>query len=198
MRKIPTLFVRSEGGKLVTPVVNEGCEWVIDGEGVATVKFDGSCCMVRDGVFYRRYIAKVAPSPEEAATIGFIPVNDDGEDGHRHGWIPVGNSPNDQYHREAWAAEERITRTTFIPTPNGTWELVGPKVQGNPYRLANYQLWKHGSCSVPSAPRTFDELSAWLIDFHEEGLVWWRNINDPNCDKVKIKRRDFGLAWPLK
>ena len=190
MKKIPTLFERPEGSKLVVPQVREGCEWVVDGEGVATVKFDGSCCMIRDGALFRRYIAKVAPSPEEAATIGFVPINDNGEEGHRHGWIPVGNTPNDQYHREAW-------RYGGMLLPNGTYELVGPKVQGNPYNLPVHELWPHGKLHV-NAPRTFDELKIWLEGRMSEGVVWWRDPSAPDCDKCKIKRKDFGLRWPIK
>jgi hypothetical protein len=33
---------------------NPGCQWVFDGEGVATRKYDGACCMVRDGKLYKR------------------------------------------------------------------------------------------------------------------------------------------------
>jgi len=27
----------------------------------------------------------------------------------------------------------------------------------------------------------------------DDGIVWWRDPSDPDCDKVKIKTRDFGL-----
>ena len=33
--------------------------------------------------------------------------------------------------------------------------------------------------------------------FERDYIVWWRDHNDPDCDKVKIKRRDFGLEWPF-
>lgn len=195
MKKIPTLFVRPEGNKLVVPEVREGCEWVINGEGVATVKWDGSCCMVRDGKLYARYQAKTAPTPEYAAAIGFIPINDDGQDGHRHGWRLVDNGPADQYHREAWA-----NRTKGAVYDNWTYELVGPKLQGNPHKLNRHELWTHGIEFTGNEypPHTFEELRAWLIEHYVEGIVWWRDINNLDCDKVKIKRRDFGLPWPVK
>lgn len=31
---------------------------VLEGEGFATEKIDGSCCVIIDGVFYKRYDAK--------------------------------------------------------------------------------------------------------------------------------------------
>ena len=48
MRKIPTLYVRDWDGdrRYVLPQVTPGCEWVVvNGEGVATRKFDGTCVM---------------------------------------------------------------------------------------------------------------------------------------------------------
>ena len=61
MKKIPTLFVREFKERKVvgiTPVVTEGMEWVLKREGVATIKIDGSCCAIINGVFYKRYDAK--------------------------------------------------------------------------------------------------------------------------------------------
>jgi hypothetical protein len=48
MRKIATLFQRNyETDRLVRDEVVPGAEWVLGGEGVATRKFDGRCCLVR-------------------------------------------------------------------------------------------------------------------------------------------------------
>lgn len=47
MKKIPTLFEREYAGHKVVGVkdtVTPGMEWVLDGEGEATVKIDGACC----------------------------------------------------------------------------------------------------------------------------------------------------------
>ena len=56
MKKTPTIFVRdmSKQPALVTPEWKHGCEWVRDGEGVPTLKVDGTCCMVRDGKYFKR------------------------------------------------------------------------------------------------------------------------------------------------
>ena len=35
--------------------VEKGCEWVINGEGVATRKYDGTCCLIQDNKIYGRY-----------------------------------------------------------------------------------------------------------------------------------------------
>lgn len=52
MKKIPTLFVRKfdeHHNKTITREVTAGMEWVLAGEGVATIKIDGSCCAMIDG-----------------------------------------------------------------------------------------------------------------------------------------------------
>ena len=61
MKKIPTLFERIyENHKVVgiTQNVTPGMEWVLKGEGVATLKVDGSCCAIIGGIFYKRYDCK--------------------------------------------------------------------------------------------------------------------------------------------
>ena len=41
MQKIPTIFVRGEGGR-ITEEKHPDCGWVFDGDGVATEKLDGT------------------------------------------------------------------------------------------------------------------------------------------------------------
>ena len=52
MKKIPTVFERDWNGdrSRVVDVVHPGCEWVLAGEGVPTLKQDGTCCMVSQAV----------------------------------------------------------------------------------------------------------------------------------------------------
>lgn len=70
MKKIPTLFVREYENHKVVKVTreftNDECKRAFL-EGRATVKFDGSCCAVIDGKFYKRYDAKKGkPIPDGA------------------------------------------------------------------------------------------------------------------------------------
>ena len=56
MKKIISLFQRNyDGDHLVRDEIVPGAEWVAAGEGVATRKRDGVCCMVRAMRLYRRY-----------------------------------------------------------------------------------------------------------------------------------------------
>lgn len=52
MRKIPTLFEREFAGHKVVaikPIVSSGLEWVLRGEGIATVKIVGIIAIMDNG-----------------------------------------------------------------------------------------------------------------------------------------------------
>ncbi len=58
MKKMPTLFERQFENRKIAKCLKEvtkGCEWVINNEGYATEKIDGTCCMIKDNILYRRY-----------------------------------------------------------------------------------------------------------------------------------------------
>ena len=187
MQKIPTLYVRDTGNrvKFVTREVNPDCQWVIDGEGVATIKWDGSACLIRDGVLYRRHRVKLG----KAKPPGWIHWNSEHPEQSGHGWALVDDSTSDQYHREA----RDLAWIAYKPS-DGTYELVGPSLQSNPHQLSRHQLWLHGDTSCRDAPTGFDDLREWFKDMHPmEGLVWHHR----DGRMAKIKRRDFGLQWPV-
>lgn len=181
MKKIPTIFVRdmSKQPALVTPEWKEGCEWVRDGEGVATLKHDGTCCMVRDGKLYkRRELKKGQPEPAD-----FERADYDEETGKTVGWVPVvAGNPDDRYHIEAFVS---------ATTPDGTYELMGPKVQGNKSGYEHHTLVPHGTVKLEDVPRSYDGLRVWLDQNQVEGIVW----HHTDGRAAKIKRKDFGFRW---
>lgn len=178
MKKIPTIFVRdmSKQPALVTPEWKAGCEWVRDGEGIPTIKNDGTCCMVRDGKLYKRRELKSG----QLKPVDFEEADYDEETLKTVGWVPVTESTEDQWHREAFQRE-----------PDGTYELMGPKVQGNKGGFPKHVLVRHGTEPTQHNPRTFDEIRTFLDGQHMEGLVW----HHPDGRMAKIKRRDFGFKW---
>lgn len=179
MRKIISLFQRNyEGNRLVRNEVVPGAEWVQDGEGIPTKKTDGTCCLIRDGKLYKRYEVKQgkkAPDNFEAAG----PVDE--VTGKQQGWVPVGSGPEDEWHREAFLNSD---------SPDGTYELLGPKVQGNPEGFSSHILQHHGSDALAEdTPRTFDKLRDYFQVADIEGIVW----HHPDGRMVKIKKKDFGF-----
>lgn len=177
MKKIISLFQRNyDGDRLVRDEVVPGAEWVLQGEGVATRKFDGTCCLVQEGKLYKRYDAKKGRTPPA----GFIAAQEpDSVTGHCPGWLLVGDAPEDRWHKEA-----------FDPSlPDGTYELCGPKVQGNPENMQQHILVPHGIEVFNDCPRDFTGLKAWLAGRDIEGIVWHHS----DGRMVKIKAKDFGI-----
>jgi len=165
MKKIKSLFKRNCRDQQVYNEVVEGSEWVTNGEGWATIKHDGTCCMVKNGLLYKRIHRRKTRS------------------GHWSGWLPVGDGPEDQWHREA----------SFSHLSDNTYELIGPKIQDNPYNRGTHILIKHG-CSIIMPPRDFEGIKKWLSNCKVEGIVWYHD----DGRMVKIKRSDFGLEWPIR
>jgi hypothetical protein len=186
MKKIISLFQRNyDGDRLVRNELVPGAEWVAAGEGVATRKWDGTCCMVRGGKLFKRFDAKRGKTPPPGFEAAQEP---DPTTGHWPGWVPVGGGPEDRWHLEAWRSF--ASRTGRI-LGDGTYELCGPKIQGNPEGFNQHELIGHGVGFFEDAPRTFDALREWFANdvTDIEGLVW----HHPDGRMVKIKLRDFGI-----
>lgn len=189
MKKLPCLFQRDFTDKR-NPVllrdVTLGCEWVLAGEGVATRKYDGTACMVRDGQLFKRYDCKVNPKTGERKTppAGFIPCDDpDPITGHWPGWIAVGDGGEDRWHREAWGKYGGLL-------DSGTYELCGPRLQGNPEGFSEHLFVRHGATVLIECPRDFDSIREYLRPLDIEGIVF----HHPDGRMVKIRKGDYGMA----
>lgn len=180
MEKIPTMFERDWDGdrSRVVNAITPGCEWVAAGEGIATRKYDGTCCAVIGGALYKRHEVKPGkPFPD-----AFRQLSTDEQTGKTIGYLPVGDGPEDRWHREALA-------NAGTPLPDGTYELVGPKIQGNPEDYNLHVLISHRHAETyDDVPRDFDGIKAWLECHDVEGIVFhnWGRM-------AKIKARDFGI-----
>lgn len=178
MQKIPTMFVRDETrkGHPVTSQIKPECQWVLDGEGIATVKLDGTNVKVENGELFKRQ----KPKERDYDDAAYVPCDR--------------ANPADRWAFEAFAAGH---------DGDGIYELVGPKIQGNPQEHVSHTLVRVVPPSnrvkgiddeVRSAfyGRTFDGLRRWLEAHPVEGIVF----HHPDGRMAKIKRRDFGLSWP--
>lgn len=186
MRKIPTLFRRDpEDMRRVLPEVTPGCEWVLAGEGVATRKWDGTCVLIRrDGLAVHAFARReVKPGKEPPA--GWVEVDHDDVTGKRVGWEPAEQSGFAKYIAEAVNLSPDITP--------GTYELCGPKIQGNPEGFTEHYLIRHGREVIHDLDDAtydgvnFDSLRVWLQAHEWEGIVW----HHPDGRMAKLKRRDF-------
>lgn len=182
MKKTPTLFKRdfTKPGNPITDAYNDGTGWVLDGEGKATRKYDGTCALVRDGRLYKRYELR----PGKVVPSGYEQVDYDETTQKGFGWVPVGYGPEDKYFREGWNNLPESLKS--VP---GTYELVGPKVQSNPEGYEDHILIWHEDAQILFPPVSFDGLREWLAEQDIEGVVW----HHPDGRMVKIKKKDFRL-----
>jgi len=75
--------------------------------------------------------------------------------------------------------------------PDGTYELLGPKIQSNVEKFDRHVLVKHGLDGFSDdPPRTFAGLKEWFASHnYVEGIVW----HHEDGRMVKIKCKDFGI-----
>lgn len=186
MKKIPTLFERIyENHKVVgiTDKITKGCKDAFK-NGIATVKWDGSCTAIINGEFYKRYDAKKGKKPP----FGAIPCQPEPDPitGHHPHWVKVDPSnPADKWFVEAY--------NNLAIKRDGTYEAIGIHFQGNPYGLNKDMLRPHGIDEL-KVRRNFKSIKAFLEENKIEGIVFWLD-GKPVC---KIKRSDFGFEWGEK
>lgn len=185
MKKIPTLYVRDwdNNPKYVTDHINPECDWVFDPNipSKATYKWDGTAVLIKGGIMYARHtLRRGKPEPE-----GWIPATDeDPNTGKTEGWKLVTDDPEFRYHRLAY--------TGWVP--DSTYELIGPKVQGNPHDLRTVRLEPHGTeirtipTLTPKALRAYFKVAK-DNDPGFEGIVW--HALDGSGRMAKLKARDL-------
>lgn len=190
MKKIPTLYKREfkdVGNKvfILNEFTNERCKEALL-YGIPTIKFDGSCCAVINGKFYKRYDAKVG----ELVPLGAIKCQEKADEitGHLPCWVGVEkNNPSDK-----WFIKALDTTLEILgEVEDGTYEAVGKHFNANPYNLFYDTLIKHGESKILDLERTFDGVKDYLEKHEIEGIVFWLD-GEPVC---KIKRSDFGFKW---
>lgn len=180
MKKIPTIYLRDpEDRAHVTDEINPECQWVFDGEGVATRKFDGTCLKKdENGEWWaRREVKKGKPFPENFQLV----VDYDEVTGKWQGWIPIEDSPFYKF----W--EEAIVLNYGDDFEPGTYELIGPKINGNPDNVQVHELVRHGLVRHNCPDYTPIDLINLCRLYGQEGIVW----HHPDGRMAKLKVRDF-------
>lgn len=198
---------------VLLPETVAACRWVMDGEGQATRKWDGHCVRIEahdpapDEAWSASVWSRREVKPGKNAPPNFEETGYDQYTGKRVGWQPYSEG---SFHKQI---DEALARGPFagpdIPAmirrpvlfdgetidcevPNwvtGTYELVGPEVNGNPERFDDHRLILHGA-----HPLVLDDVSfiglRMFLDAHDiEGIVW----HHPDGRRAKLKGSDFGL-----
>jgi hypothetical protein len=184
MKKISTLFKKDPNdlGRVI-PELDPANKWVYD-EGVrATRKWDGSACVIINGNLYKRYDVKKGRS----VPAGAIPCQEpDAITGHWPHWLLVDSSKSeDKFFIEAH--QNLIDDSNGVE--DGTYELCGPKVQGNPEKFNKHVLVRHGISWVDVPLIHFQTIKELLGILDIEGIVF----HHPDGRMCKIRKSDFGI-----
>lgn len=173
MKKIPTMFERDETlrGRPVIDQIKPECQWVLDGEGYATRKYDGQNVKIEG----HKLLKRQKPAEGDYDEASYVPA----ERGH----------PADKYLFEGY---DFLLDTRGLE--DGIYEAIGPKIQGNPEKVSGHSLIRVDppeTQTVLSAdtPRTFDGLKDYLFNNDIEGIVF----HHKDGRMAKIKKRDFAF-----
>lgn len=179
MEKIPTILLRNPDNRSsVLMEINPGCEWVLNGEGEATRKYDGTCIMFDGTSWWAR--REVKPGKETPAN--FVQIVLDENTGKIQGWEPIDQSP---FAKPAQEATDKLENPVI-----GTYELVGPKIQGNPENYESHEVVLHDTAErIPANALTISEMVDLVRGLPEawEGIVW----HHPDGRMAKLKKRDL-------
>lgn len=169
MKKIPTIFLRDLKLKC-TPVydeVNPECQWVFDGEGLATRKIDGVNIKMDDGMAYVR----VKPNTKDYIEAPYE--------------LFIGD---DKYIREAIQGRE---------IEDGIYEAYGEGIRGNAEKVDGYHMVRIAYDGRPNGydhalvihgiERSYRGLMGYLATHDIEGIVFHHR----DGRMAKIKTKDF-------
>lgn len=195
-----TLFIVDRSTDLATNEIRKESAWALSGEAILTVKFEGTAALYKDGILYKRWDRRLTKKymrlknrlgsdfvAEEhmfkETPSGAIPCEDkpDPVTFHHPHWVPVTDGNEDAMFREALANAVNLV-------DGATYELVGPKIQGNMYNLDKHELWMHGSKVIEDKiDLSFDGIKNWLRDNEVEGIVF----HHPDGRMTKVRRKDM-------
>jgi hypothetical protein len=191
MKKISTLFKKDPNdlGKVINEINPENA-WVFEDGVKATRKFDGTACAIIEGQLYKRYDVKKG----KEVPVGAIPCQEpDAITGHWPHWVKCDrNNPGDKYHFEGFERYFTVGGILRLLKDNlfdGTYELCGPKIQGNPEKLDFHILFLHGNHHISIDDFGFDFIKEYLKFKDIEGIVF----HHPDGRMCKIRKTDFGI-----
>ena len=189
MKKISTLYKKdpSDLGRIINEINPEN-QWVFEGEAIATRKFDGTSTAIINGELYKRYDVKKGRQIPEGA----IPCQEaDTITGHHPHWLICDvNKQEDKYFFEG--LRQTLKNMSLSILPDGTYELVGEKVQNNPERITGHLLVRHGIETIDLLSLDFEYLKEYLSnpDNDIEGIVFHHKSDNRMC---KLRKSDFGI-----
>lgn len=212
---------RSAGREiLATTMVRE--EARVKGQGVATGKLDGCCVrlterglemrqdlrMATKGPHKGKYVSKKGKPANMPAT--WVPTTNKPELNPERKFVShigfrCAQSPGDKYALEVFSEDKNQVRVLtsilpvtieYVPVENltgKTYELLGPRINGNFHELEEHCLAPHGGVVVDLGDDQLDTVKLFLttdpLGQKLEGIVW--HMDDGTC--YKVHRQHLGM-----
>jgi hypothetical protein len=210
MRKIPTILPKdtNDMGRVTHGTLMTGIEYF-------KIKIDGTACMIKDGQPYCRFDAKLFKRKKgkvinftKEEVIAKLPAGAiacqeaDEKSGHWPHWVPVTlGDPSQKYILEGF---NNLTSENVI---DGTYECIGPKLQGNPhaedkhYWIPHFHENLNMNLTNLDNDNAFEFFEALFQDFNFEGLVAYNASNEPigkiRCSDFGMKKDKYNSAFEL-
>ncbi len=192
MIKIPRLFIHDKS--YATDKISPVSRWVLTEESIPYRKWDGIATKLYKDQWYIRSIRRRDGIDDKDIHTIFYPV--DLLQDYVYGWLKTDYSPYLPYLTEALATEPYSDR--LFGTENGweqgTYELMGPNILGNPEKLERHWLMPHhrspqlSEVSMLGKDISYDSLLTIFSTYDCEGCVWYERNG---YRKTKLRRRDF-------
>lgn len=196
MRKIPTIFLRDHNSGFVRPEINPSAAWVFDKPVVAVRKYDGTCMLHNHGKWYYRRVLK----PGQKTPMGFGLEEFDEVTKKAVGWMPVEMDFSYKKHFEQAVSLPPLNlgTTAEVEYEYGTYELIGPKVNGNPEGVKDHRLVPHKLAEQLADVQVLDVHELDVTDAYEalkhvlgfmpvEGAIF----RHEDGRLAKLKKKDF-------
>lgn len=202
MKKIQTILPKDPNN---LGLVTQGK--LINGIKYFQLKIDGTSVMIKDNVPYARYDIKLILNKrgnkkfltkeevKDKIPLGAIPCQEpDEKSGSWPHWVLVNDNPQFKYILEAFNNLEKSELLNI----DGTYECIGPKIQGNPHCEENHLLIPHNNSKLKYEvdfeemnKNPYEYFKLLFKNFELEGLVAYDLNNEPIG---KIRRSDFGYT----
>lgn len=200
--------------------INPSCQWVFDGEGIPTIKWDGTAVLIHkngqiataqndDGVFeylghvlqaYQRYASTESLTKDVMDSKGWLLADVRKDNGRHIYWIPV----KDKWILEAFQNYFNREAMSGNLIFEGTYEAIGPKINNNRYKADRHTLIRHGwgNGCFDSMTLSYTGIKEFLRTFKlqipeiyndsvfHEGIVF----HHPDGRMAKIRRSDFEFS----
>jgi hypothetical protein len=171
MKKIPTIFKRDLKLKCtpVTEEINHECQWVFDGEGIATRKVDG-------------INVKIEPDPHSLGFMAYVRVKPNTVDYIEADYEPLASA--DKRVIEAVSQRDALSA--------GIYEVYGEGIRGNPEKSDGYHMVRvdpvDNALVLHDVPRSYRGLMGYFATRDLEGIVFH---HPDRIRMAKIKTKDF-------